>query len=100
VILSPSVMMTGSTESRKAYSMSLLIMTHQCSCCTTPLQTVQHAAALYLLETRQTSCNGFSYPFSSSAPGFIRHHPLHGVDPPHGWGTRLLSCRRAAMSFA
>src|ERR1700691_3177442 len=64
-------MTTGSTASRKAYSMSLLTMTHQGSCCTTPLHIVQQAAALYLLETRQTSCNCFSDPFSSSAPGFI-----------------------------
>ena len=96
VILSPSVMVTGSTARRKAYSMSLLTMTHHCSCCTTPLHIEQQAAALYLLETRQTSCNCFSDPFSSSAPGFISHHPLHGVHPPHGCGARLLPCRRAA----
>jgi hypothetical protein len=47
---------------------------------------------LYLFETRQTSCNCFSDPFSSSAPGFISHHPLHGVHPPHGCGAR---CYRA-----
>ena len=89
VILSPSVMTTGSTASRKAYSMSLLTMTHQGSCCTTPLQMVQQAAALYLLETCQTSCNCFSDSFSSSAPEFISRHPLHGVYPPHGCGARL-----------
>jgi hypothetical protein len=83
-------MVTGSTASRKAYSMSLLTMTHQGSCCTTPLHIVQQAAALYLFETRQTSCNCFSDPFSSSAPGFISHHPLHGVHPPRGCGARLL----------
>src|ERR1700691_2659524 len=70
-IVSPSVMIVGFTASRKAYSISLLTMTHQGSWRTTPLHIVQQPAVSYLFDARHTSSNRFTDRFNSSAPRFI-----------------------------